>query len=82
MFAKKPVIACNSGGPTESIKHGSTGFLCNSTADDFADAMVQLLEDEHKRKQMGEAAHQRVCKKFSLTTFTDKLENILFNIIQ
>ncbi|KAL9403699.1 hypothetical protein Peur_000671 [Populus x canadensis] len=29
--AHKPVIACNSGGPVETVKDGETGFLCNPT---------------------------------------------------
>ncbi|KAJ1472497.1 alpha-1,3-mannosyltransferase ALG2-like protein [Baffinella frigidus] len=28
MYSRRPVIACNSGGPTESILDGVTGFLC------------------------------------------------------
>ncbi|BBH03001.1 UDP-Glycosyltransferase superfamily protein, partial [Prunus dulcis] len=28
MAAHKPVIACNSGGPVETVKDGATGFLC------------------------------------------------------
>lgn len=27
MYCNTPVIACNSGGPMESVKHGVTGFL-------------------------------------------------------
>ena len=28
-----PVIAVNNGGPTETIVHDKTGFLCNSSAE-------------------------------------------------
>ena len=28
MLAGRPVLACNSGGPVESIIHGVTGYLC------------------------------------------------------
>lgn len=27
----KPVVACNSGGPKETVIHGVTGFLCENT---------------------------------------------------
>ena len=32
MAAGKPVIACRSGGPKESVLHGETGYLCEPIA--------------------------------------------------
>lgn len=43
MAAGRPVIACNSGGPTESIKDGKTGYLCSPRPAAFAAAMAKLL---------------------------------------
>ncbi len=43
MASGRPVIACNSGGPTESVLSGVTGFLCGPSPSQFADAMGQLL---------------------------------------
>ena len=43
MAASRPVIACNSGGPIESVVHGRTGFLCHATPPAFAEAMGRLL---------------------------------------
>lgn len=43
MAAGRPVIACNSGGPQESVVDGSTGFLCEPTTDAFATAMRSLM---------------------------------------
>jgi len=45
MAASRPVIACASGGPTESIVHGETGFLCQPTPEAFASAADSLLKD-------------------------------------
>ena len=39
----KPVIACNSGGPRESIVQGVTGLLCEPQPAAFAAAMRILL---------------------------------------
>lgn len=43
MAAGTPVVACNSGGPMESVVNGQTGFLCSPTPEDFAGAMAKLL---------------------------------------
>lgn len=43
MASSRPVIACNSGGPKESIVHQVTGFLCDPSPGQYADAMEQLL---------------------------------------
>ena len=46
MASGRPVIACNSGGPTESVLPGVTGFLCSPLPSQFADAMGKLLVSE------------------------------------
>ena len=43
MAAGRPVIACNSGGPKESILHLQTGYLCEPEAGSFAAAMRRIL---------------------------------------
>lgn len=43
MASSRPVIACNSGGPMESVLHGKTGFLCEPSPEQFAAAMATLL---------------------------------------
>lgn len=70
-----PVIAVNSGGPLESVAHGETGFLCESDASAFADAMLQLLgPDGHERAVgMGKAGKARARAIFSLEAFSDAL---------
>lgn len=39
----KAVVACDSGGPKESVISGRTGLLCEPTPGAFADAMRQLM---------------------------------------
>ena len=41
MATGRPVIAVNNGGPRESVVHGATGWLCEPTAEAFADAFAQ-----------------------------------------
>jgi glycogen synthase len=42
MAAARPVVACSSGGPLESVVDGETGFLCDPTPSAFAAAMHKL----------------------------------------
>ncbi|KAL5732131.1 hypothetical protein ACHQM5_004784 [Ranunculus cassubicifolius] len=42
MAAHKPIIACNSGGPEESIIDGVMGFLCDPTPKEFATILLCL----------------------------------------
>ncbi|OWZ01572.1 Alpha-1,3-mannosyltransferase [Phytophthora megakarya] len=70
-----PVIAVNSGGPMETVENGKTGFLCESSPESFADAMMQLLGPENSARveSMGQAGKERVYSVFSLETFSDQL---------
>ena len=43
MASGRPVIACDSGGPTETVLPGLTGLLCSPSPSHFADAMGTLL---------------------------------------
>lgn len=79
MLSKLPVIAVNNGGPTESILHGETGFLCDPNPDSFARALKEILPSSsaHAWKRalmMGTAGRERVLSLFSLYSFTSALE--------
>jgi len=46
MYCRTPVIACNSGGPKESISKNQTGFLLeNDDVKGWAEKMKYLLEN-------------------------------------
>ncbi|MBA0606362.1 hypothetical protein Godav_018840 [Gossypium davidsonii] len=80
MAAHKPVIACNSGGPVETIKNGETGFLCDPSPKDFALAMAKFIQDPEMAKRMGEQARQHVNESFSTTTFGQHLNQFLLDV--
>lgn len=69
MAAYKPVIACNSGGPVESIKNGVTGYLCEATPQDFSTAMCNFVKDPQLSRAMGIEARKHVVESFSTKTF-------------
>lgn len=73
MAAGRPVVACNSGGPLESVVHGETGFLCIPQPGPWAAAMEQFL-DPGVAARMGGAARRHACANFSRAAFGDRLE--------
>ncbi|XP_010907187.1 uncharacterized protein [Elaeis guineensis] len=80
MAARKPVVACNSGGPVETIKHEVTGFLCDPTPLDFALAMSKLISNREMAETMGKEAYQHVSEKFSTKTFGEQLNHYVINV--
>ncbi|XP_068619605.1 alpha-1,3/1,6-mannosyltransferase ALG2 [Battus philenor] len=77
MYYKKPVIAVNSGGPTETIVNDVTGFLCDASSESFARAMSKLVWAPELVDKLGEAGRKRFETKFSFDAFTDQLDGIL-----
>jgi alpha-1,3/alpha-1,6-mannosyltransferase len=77
-----PVVACDSGGPTESILHGQTGFLCAPTPAAFAAALAGLAEDEGAVRRVGAAARGRVRAQFSRGAFGDALEGAVVDLVR
>ncbi|KPJ17914.1 Alpha-1,3/1,6-mannosyltransferase ALG2 [Papilio machaon] len=77
MYYKKPVIAVNSGGPTETIVNDVTGFLCEPTSESFGRAMCKLIWAPDLVEKLGEAGRKRFETKFSFDAFTDQLDGIL-----
>lgn len=77
MYMSKPVIALNSGGPTETIVHNSTGLLCENNSEQFSLAMCCLFKDQMLRERMGEMGRKRVQQKFSFESFGNKLDSII-----
>ncbi|KAG8364853.1 hypothetical protein BUALT_Bualt18G0041700 [Buddleja alternifolia] len=73
MAAHKPVIACNSGGPVETIKNGMTGYLCDPTPQDFSMAMANLIQDPQLSKTMGREAREHAVQSFSTKIFGQHL---------
>ena len=77
MYMKRPVIACNSGGPLETIADQETGFLCEPTPEAFAEAMLKLINDKSLAMEMGEEGRKRVVAKFSYGNFISQMNNLV-----
>jgi alpha-1,3/alpha-1,6-mannosyltransferase len=81
MYASKPVIAANSGGPTETVVNNVTGFLCNLKPEDFACAMLKCIQNERIRTELGKAGQERMKKLFSFMAFSDQLLGIVHSVL-
>lgn len=82
MYCGKPVVAANSGGPTETVVHDKTGFLCDPTPFGFHQPLMKLIRNTNLVESMGEMGRKRVEQKFSFAAFTDNLDNVVRNVMQ
>ncbi|CAN6484694.1 unnamed protein product [Victoria cruziana] len=80
MAAQKPVIACNSGGPVETIRHAATGFLCEPTARQFSSAMASLMRNPEMAVEMGKQARDHVTQLFSTKSFGQRLNRYVVEL--
>jgi len=81
MAAGRAVIACNSGGPLESIVDKHTGFLCDPDPMSWADAMQQLLNDSSLATSMGIKARAHVQRKFSRVAMGQSLGKVVEKLV-
>lgn len=74
MAAGKPVIATKSGGASEMVLEGETGFLIPiNEVSAGTKAISTLIENPSLRNSMGESGRQRVLENFSLESFEQKI---------
>jgi len=77
MLSKKPVVAANHGGLTETVVHNHNGLLFEpNNANALAEALEVLILDQSKRKLFGEKGYQRTIDHFSLEKHVAKFESI------
>lgn len=75
MGAGLPVIATNTGGIPEIITDGITGLLVESKdSKAISEALIELLRDPKKAREMGKVAREEVKLKFNLQDMIDELE--------
>jgi colanic acid/amylovoran biosynthesis glycosyltransferase len=78
-----PVVSFASGGVTEAVADGETGFLApERDTEALARHLHRLLHDETLRARMGEGARGRVCTKFNLQVQTGKLEGLYSDVLE
>ncbi|MDY6938045.1 MAG: glycosyltransferase [Cyanobacteriota bacterium] len=87
MSMQLPVVASEVGGQKELVTP-ETGFLLpkgradQSELQEYLDVLEPLIRDPQRRRQLGEAARQRVEKFFSLQVMVEIMEGIFAEAIQ
>jgi L-malate glycosyltransferase len=82
MALGKPVIGTNVGGIPEVVQDGVTGYLVEPrNPPQLADKMLQLLNDETTRRQMGIKGRQRVKELFDIKIQVNKIEQIYAGVL-
>ena len=78
MAVGKPVVAYDTGGVSEMVVEGRTGFMVQpGDVDGLADRMVRLAGDPELRRRFGTAAAERARTDFSFKGHVDRMERIL-----
>jgi glycosyltransferase involved in cell wall biosynthesis len=79
---EKPCIGTRVGGVPEVIVEGKTGLLVKyGDSKELAAAIIELLGDESKRKQMGKTARERVKNTYTWPKIVDQLESVYKEVL-
>lgn len=82
MAARKPVIATDTGGNSEAVIDGTTGYIVRTkdTAA-LADKINELILNKEKRESMGMAGRKRVEKMFPIERYIRGIEKLYNEIL-
>jgi glycosyltransferase involved in cell wall biosynthesis len=77
MAASRPVVATDVGDVSRMIEHGREGLLVPPRREEeLASAILNLSADPSTAAAMGQAARERVCREFDLSTMLDRVEEL------
>ncbi|XP_001607310.2 alpha-1,3/1,6-mannosyltransferase ALG2 [Nasonia vitripennis] len=79
MYASKPVVAHNSGGPKESVIDSVTGYLAEKS--NLAEKLSTLIKNKPLRLQFGQAGKQNFKEKFSFQAFSNNLNSSILDLL-
>jgi glycosyltransferase involved in cell wall biosynthesis len=82
MALGKPVIANDSGGTKEIVKHETNGYLItNESPRVIAGLINDLLNDKEKRIKMGEAGRKLIHESFTIDRMGKEFEKVYQEVI-
>ncbi len=77
-LAGKPVVAGNSGGAPETVRHGYSGFVVDpNSLEELYQALLKILTDEPFANRLGVYGRDWVSRNFQWEKETEKLENAI-----
>ena len=83
MAAGKPVVATNSGASPEIVINGETGSLVPpGDPEGIAGAIIKIIADPEKGKEMGRLGRIRVCDYFSVEKYVSSVEAELLSLCE
>jgi glycosyltransferase involved in cell wall biosynthesis len=77
MSACRPVIGCDSGGTSELIDPGRTGFLYRGGPDALAECMTRYVEKPELARQHGEAGWAVARRRHSTEVYAAQIHDII-----
>lgn len=81
MYCKKPVVSTRVGGVPDVVEDGVSGILTPSNeAEPFANALLNLIENEKVRYKIGENA-RRGAENFSIEKLVSELSGLFLKLI-
>lgn len=81
MSLKKPCVSTDSGGPSEVIEDGVTGFITKQNPKDFAKKASYYIENPEEREKAGLLGKKRSEEIFSVDNMIKKLEEIYDGLV-
>lgn len=82
MSMGKPVVGTNVNAIPEVVEDGANGLVVEPrNAQKLAFALIELLQDEQRRKRFGEKSRSIVLEKFTLDIFAQKTEEVYLNLL-
>ncbi len=82
LAAGTAVVASDTGGTSEIIHDGLTGFLCpRGNLDSFADRVVRLLKDPELRSRLGRNGRALVERQYSWTRVAEMTEGLYERLV-
>lgn len=83
MASRLPVITTPAGGIPELVRPGKDGWVTEGyEKDEFAHAIVTLLDDDARLKKLGRAGRKRVKENFSADIIVPKYEQVFEEAVQ
>jgi glycosyltransferase involved in cell wall biosynthesis len=80
---KKAVVAYNVGGVAEAVKDGVGGCLVHKgSIEELAKQIKDLLENQDKRREMGENGRKFVVERFSMESLVVRHESFYTNVLK